>query len=431
MKTNIQSQKGQMVVIFALALTALLAFTALAIDGGMIFADRRQSQGSADSASLAGAGAAANYMEANGVTYDNFSCTSTKVMTAITNAYNSALNRATVNQLSGMDNDLSDNHGIEVVCVNDDAKFDKHIDIHTRVTTTVSTSFVQLFFSGTFRNTVNALTRIHPRTALVYGRAIVSLSDECANNDGGVVFDGNNTVHINGGGVFSNSCIKASGSVNVAVGGGGISRVGDLTVNGGAALSPGPTQTSVKMPRQIIPTPGCLANAAVDHSGGGTISPGNYSKIKLTNGNTLVLQPGLYCLSGDMDIQGGEINGDGVTIYITGSNNNMLINGGATAHLNAAPLGSAVNGAIVGVLVYMQEGNTGNASLLGNAGSSFVGAIYVPDGSIDVGGTSGVNPTYNTQLIGKFVKVHGNAEININYVTSPLWQEEPKLNMLD
>ena len=53
------SERGQAVVLIAFAMAVLLGFTALAIDGGMVYADRRYAQNGADSASLAGAGAGA------------------------------------------------------------------------------------------------------------------------------------------------------------------------------------------------------------------------------------------------------------------------------------------------------------------------------------------------------------------------------------
>ncbi len=433
MKPTYSSERGQIIVIFAVALVALLAFTALAIDGGMIFADRRQSQSSADAASLAGAGAAAQYMEQNGVTYDVFSCSNPKVGAAIETAYTAALNRAGINQLVGMDRDVSDKHGVEVICVNDDANFNKYIDVHVEATSSVTTSFLQIFFSGAVKNTVNALTRTHPRTELAYGRAIVSLSDSCGTNTGGVVFDGTSDVYITGGGVYSNSCIDASGNVTVDVSSGGIAHVGDLTTNGHPSLSPAPNQSGTPLPRQAVPTPACGSGAAISSTGDGTINPGNYSKIKLTNG-TLHMNPGLYCIAGDVDVQGGEILGDGVTFYLQkdgSKDTSMLINGGATAHLKALTATTSGNNAIVGILIYMAEGNNGSISLLGGSGSSFVGEVYAPDGKIDVGGNSGLNPTYNTQLVGKYVKVHGNSEIRINFLPSPLWTEQPQLDLLE
>jgi hypothetical protein len=49
------SQRGQSLVIIALAVVGLFAFTALAIDGGMVFSDRRHAQNAADTAALAAA----------------------------------------------------------------------------------------------------------------------------------------------------------------------------------------------------------------------------------------------------------------------------------------------------------------------------------------------------------------------------------------
>ena len=51
---NRESERGQMAVIVALALTALVAMAGIVIDGGMALANRRQVQNAADAASLAG-----------------------------------------------------------------------------------------------------------------------------------------------------------------------------------------------------------------------------------------------------------------------------------------------------------------------------------------------------------------------------------------
>src|SRR5215211_2967834 len=46
------SEKGQSLILIALAAIALFAFTALAIDGSRIFSDRRHAQNAADTAAL-------------------------------------------------------------------------------------------------------------------------------------------------------------------------------------------------------------------------------------------------------------------------------------------------------------------------------------------------------------------------------------------
>src|SRR5262245_18973932 len=50
-----KSEEGQALVFIALAAVGLFAFTALSIDGGMVFSDRRHAQNAADTAALAAA----------------------------------------------------------------------------------------------------------------------------------------------------------------------------------------------------------------------------------------------------------------------------------------------------------------------------------------------------------------------------------------
>ncbi len=73
MNTRQKSQEsGQILVVLAVALVALLGFTALAIDVGMVYSDRRYDQNVAVAAALAGANAALMAMSAAMVTWENF-----------------------------------------------------------------------------------------------------------------------------------------------------------------------------------------------------------------------------------------------------------------------------------------------------------------------------------------------------------------------
>src|SRR5512139_2848387 len=63
-KSNL-SERGQAIVLIVLAIIALLGFTALAVDGSLVYSDRRWAQNAADASALAGAGAAAEYLENN------------------------------------------------------------------------------------------------------------------------------------------------------------------------------------------------------------------------------------------------------------------------------------------------------------------------------------------------------------------------------
>ncbi len=91
-----KSERGQILIVLTLALVALLGFTALAVDGGMVYSDRRYAQSAADASALAGAGAAAQTMEnySPKVTYETFACNSNGVIAAINEAITAAVNRA-------------------------------------------------------------------------------------------------------------------------------------------------------------------------------------------------------------------------------------------------------------------------------------------------------------------------------------------------
>ncbi len=60
--------------------------------------------------------------------------------------------------------------------MNDTANFDKHIDVHTLVSSTTNTSFAQIFTNGEYVNHVEAVVRVRPRTEFAFGNAIVATS---------------------------------------------------------------------------------------------------------------------------------------------------------------------------------------------------------------------------------------------------------------
>jgi hypothetical protein len=156
-----------------------------------------------------------------------------------------------------------------------------------------------------------------------------------------------------------------------------------------------------------------------DHNGGGAITPGRYDRIRLPNGN-LTMAPGLYCLNGEFTVNGGTLTGSDVTIFM--ANGDFSTNGNATTNLDAPPAGCDTAGgtagcppSIPGMLIYMAESNPGEVALLGTTTSTFEGVIFVPTGTIEVGGTNSTMPTIHTQLVGYTVNIHGNVNIDINY----------------
>jgi hypothetical protein len=449
-----RNESGQILILLALALVGLLGFTALAIDGSMVYTDRRYDQSAADSASLAGAQAAAYSLRLTFVndvpnhdqgSYETFSCTSDWVQTAMDAVFNAVRDRAATNNftlsLSDRYYTLADlenaKYGLYVECRDQPpvtaSDLDKGIYVHVMLTNTVSTSLVHFVFGGPIRNTVTAVARADPARPFAYGADIVALRTDCPNNStGGVQFQGNETVNVNGGDIFSNFCLFKNGSSIVNVTNGTIEYNDQATYQhpgnpdcgiAGANISPCPTPTSDQLSFNTIPTPDCNALTDLTWSGNNppgsgkdiVLSPGIYTKDPSISGNqTLTLQPGLYCFYNGLTISGTNptLTGSGVTIVMMGGG--MKVAGGVTVTLSA-PAQNASLPAIPGLLIYQPASNTSDLQLGGNTTSTMSGTIFAPSAVITFSGTSTVGSCFDLQIIGDTVIVNGTPNVCINY----------------
>jgi hypothetical protein len=368
--------------------------------------------------------------------YESFHCGLGDVTSARQAAVASAINRANSNDFlitAAAGTDPGENEVATECTVFDNGMFEeKYIDVKVNIADDVNTSLIHFVYSGNVRNQVESVTRVYPRTPLAFGNAIVSLSENCQGNDGGVTFDGggNSDISINGGGIFSNSCLEVNGtSLDVCVdettegncdGDGSIGYVSDYSESGNPDISPAPSQSPVTMPDFEVPEPDCgsLPDRG-NHNGGGTIQPGRYDRIRLPNGS-LTMEPGLYCLYGEFTVNGGDLTANDVTVFMV--QNDFSTSGNATIVMDAPPLQCDTLGgtpgcppSIPGMLIYMAESNSGNITIQGDASSTFDGAVYAPTGQIDLGGGSSAMSVAHVQLIADTVKVHGNVSIDIDY----------------
>ncbi len=433
--TRQTSENGQVMVFLSLVLVGLLGFAALALDGGMLFSDRRHAQNAADSASLAGASAAAYYMRTHNVNYNAFVCgTSGTIYTAVT-AEIEAINRAASNDYV-IDNDISDNHGVSIQCqITDMLSYeDKHFDVTTKITRDTASNFAHLVYDGPLRNEVEAVTRVYPPAPLAFGKAIISLNEAaCSGNKYGVIFSGSSQTTVTGGGVWSNGCLTGNGSsFTVTVNDGDVGFAGSSTGTL-SNINPAPIYIPSTIPHfsTTVEEPDCsgLPSRTVPNHGDATLQTGVYDEIKWTGG-ALTLNPGLYCITGSkgISISGGSMAADGVTLFLT--------SGGVTINGNVDPVDLRApdetpdpSPAIAGVLIYLANGNTDTISVTGNSTSFYLGTVYAPDGDLYFSGSSGTNPTFNTQLIGYNVEVSGGATIDINFNDDENFEKPPYLDL--
>lgn len=257
-------EKGQILYIVALAMVALLGFTALGIDTSIVFKARRTDQSIADAAALAGAGAAGNYIKK----YPGITCSQGEATTAIKKAMKTAEDTAqlyvtaagTAGKLE--DGDLSTNNGVVAECLTD-SDGAAYITVHTVVSSPVKTYFLQLVTKSPVQTKVSALTKVTSTTlgSILLGNGMVSLSQSGC----GITIN-SATITVGGGGIFDNSDICGSCTPVVTtdactgwVGGFGKKTFENCFAVGGAGIcNPKPSQLSysyIQTMFSVIPVP--------------------------------------------------------------------------------------------------------------------------------------------------------------------------------
>ncbi len=358
-KISVRSrEKGQILVVLVLALIGLLAFTALAIDVGMTFSDRRYDQNVADAAALSAAELVTQAMKAqypgeSGISIVNFHCGSADSWSgpdswptapdflqygrpiSWVHVTNAAVGRAYTNNVV-IDKDLSDGNGVSLHCVDKVIPGDpigvKYIEVKVMVSSVTQTSFAHFVFGGSLRNTVTAIVKIKPKEPLSLGNSILALNTNCQGNTGGMEFDGGVIVNsFDGGKIFSNQCMEThAGAATVNVFSGSDYDTSDCAINTGAigylddhilpinaTTCPALTHYTKPIERMHSPTPDCSvykttqSGKNIDNGktgGSARISPGLWDNITVTTSDfNLTLEPGLYCLTGGFKFTGGTL----------------------------------------------------------------------------------------------------------------------------
>lgn len=403
------SEKGQAIVFLVLGLAVFMGFVALTIDGGMAFADRRNSQNGADASSLAGGGEAALYLENKDIEYTGWNCTSTDVLAAMQIAEDVAVSRAATNNFS-IDYDPADGNGVTALCGEYDyvSYIEKYIDVTVNISSTTETSFAQLLFPNALVNKVKAITRVRPSMSYGYGHAIVALNPAACEGKNGAVFGGNGGTEITGGGVWSNGCIVGNGSAyNVMINDGDASYVSG-SYGTFSDFDPAPTQAPYSLPPyayDIQQLPDCS-------------HPDAHHVSKLPDD----FGPGLWCIdTGNLSVNASAVVlGEEVTIAVL--NGNLTINGGAEVTLTSPPKDED-GPEVGGMLFYVPKGDI---TLNGSSDQIYQGVIYAPLGDCKINGDTVAESVtnMNTQIICWNVEVNGNAGVNI-YFDEELLTEKP------
>lgn len=418
------SERGQAIVILVLAMVVLLGFTALAIDGGMIYSERRHAQNAADAAALAGALQKSNNQ------------TDVVIKQAIWNVV--AANNYTLSQMSAeINGPLTDFTG-------------KYYLITVSITSKIDSALAHFVYRGPLETTVKASAKVQPSEPPLDGHAIIAMGNCLLSGTGslvGVTGGGvSGGVQAFGAGIFLNTPENSSNACAISPPNNGygitsdvvISSVGSHTYAGETMVSPVPINTtingglSIGDPLANLPEPVCTGNGSIS---GGLYQPGNWNGSAMGGG---AYAPGIYCITGDVKLGGlTGIIGDGLVFYFI--NGGMQFTGNAGLTISAPDAGNCLGTAgdpsasctYKGVAIFAARTNTSTIEVRGNGGDAVTGLIYALRGTVQArgGGTTADETVVNGQIISNQVLGNGNGSFKVNYIKEKIFWETSSINL--
>jgi putative Flp pilus-assembly TadE/G-like protein len=390
MKKN-HFERGQALILIALAIVGLVGIGGLVIDGGRGFADRRKAQNAADAAAMASA-----YARVQGQ-----------------DMVVAALNSAAQN---GYNND-GKNNVVELWSPPRNGPHAGNVEyIQIIVTSHLDTYFSRVIGRQSITNTVQAVARTKPAEIkeLLDGRAVISLAPQsnCFNAKSFWVH-GEATLAITGGGIFVNSnnqsCAlveQGSGSLRLQEGY-GIDVVGNASIQKTQLITPGVTVGAAPVgypPPFFMPKVGCNKEAEVSLDGT-SMTSGSWGDDFPPPGVTH-LDGGVYCLDNGINIT-GNLEGHNVIFKVT--DGEVHFSHSADIQLDAPNAGDNA-----GLLMYVPMDNHKKVVLNGGPGSLITGTILAPGAPVIIKGMES-QQGFHSQIIGYTIEADGNSNVVIVY----------------
>ncbi len=391
-------ERGQALIVIALAFVGIIGIAGLVIDGGNAFQDRQKAQNAADAAALASAHAR--------VTGGNV--VDAAMASAAKNGYN--------------------NDGVQnIISLYTPPKDGPHAGdleyIQVIIRSTVTTYFMRVIGTSEIVNEVQAVARTIAPTIgpILHGHAVISLAPEsnCFKRSPFWVH-GEATLDISGGGVFVNAegdCAlvqQGNGSIRIA-GDYGINVVGATNVQKQRLFTP-----EIPTEAQPVPYPppffmpdvkGCGGDAEVSEDGI-TMSAGKWGDEFPPPGVTQ-LESGVYCLNNGMHIT-GHLEGHNVLFFVR--KGEVRFSSGADILLDAPN-----TGANAGLLIYLPMENRSKVVLNGGPGSNIQGTILAPASPVLIKGLDS-KTGFHSQIIGYTIEADGTSNVVIKFIPEQNYQ---------
>jgi hypothetical protein len=446
MKTKSQ-ERGQALIIIALAAVGLFGFTALAIDGSRIFSDRRHAQNAADTSALA---AALSKIRADPPATGNAVAEAAAFDRAASNGFNDT------NSIVEMHFCSEPNLNPACQGLPSDANPSEYVQVVIRLST--PTTFARVLGWTEVPSVVSAIARAEPGGPGPIGGGY-ALSAMSPNEENAVFGHGNFNLDVINSGVFDNSshgcAFTTSGSAGTYSVDTAFSVVGGHCKNGFPVLN-GPVNQVSQVPYPpnidvLTPSINCTGNSVYD-AANRLYTPGNHTNLNIPNG-TVTFAPGNHCFDGGVSISGnthiiaynanflvrsGEfrLNSNGsftcnnLLVHIDGGTG-FRVNGNSISKCNGVTFFASTGdvswngnptidfsaptwGPYQGLLIYLPYENDSPLTINGNSQQSLTGSIVAVGSPIKINGNSGTF-ALSSAIIGRTVSLAGNGNIMIDY----------------
>lgn len=433
-----QKERGQVLVLIILAIVVIFGFVALAVDGGRFFAERRRAQNAADAAVMAAA--------FNGATGGDWRAAG--IASSQVNGYNDtdpAENTGAIEDVRVFHPPVRGRYSVASETVIPSEYYQVIIRIQ------VPQVFSQIVFAGDLWVEVEAVARGTPQRGFPYGAALVATCRDCCD---ALWFAGDGEVIITGGNVISNSnadgssscySVSRSGTSVVDIEGGSLIAGGDLydntkkdcKYNDGTIADPclvvpdGDIYVDTPNPDNYDYSyePSCKGLPTIatsKYNKNATLDPGIYTGGIIVSGDKTVvtLNPGMYCLGGDLSVTSGSIIGSNIMFYMSGGSVNISTANPVSLYAPTEEANCIADPDLApdcwsGFLVYMPYENNGTVFMAGGGSTHYTGTIYAPGPPHSgykcefVG--SQEDAMMNASIICYTVKISGSNGLAINY----------------
>ena len=383
-----KSEKGQVLILLAFAVFAMLGLIALAMDGGNAFADRRHAQNTADTSALA----VALYK------IQSPSSSSSELQSVV-------WQRAASNGYT-----IQENITLHTPPVDGPYAGNSQY-LQVKIVSPVDTWFAKIAGVSVITNRVEAVARAKPMSPFYDGHSVVALSPgDGKSNTPELKFYGSAVeVSVTGSGVFSNSsdncAVNTSGSPDLSV-------------------------PYINSPGTICGVSGITTGSGIqypfppDHSYLADLCK-RANAVKINGdfpGNRTIENDKIYCISGDFKINGGDYIASNVTFVVDGG---VSISGNGVLQLTSSPNLPLF---YLPYASYKVNDNKYTVTINGNSDMRLTGQLLAPASHCKINGTGATNPMRG-QVICYTIEMGGNADAIVIYDDIDNMDEPPQVEL--